>query len=428
VSLQRVGDVLRARGELAPALERYERALAIYEGLRERLETPQSEVDLSKCLGLVGRARLGLGDSMGALDAHRRGRDHARAAGARELELTHARDLTAVWEVAGDDTRAAEALEDALRLSGDLRRPDWSVDDRRKLVDINRRLGRTKNAADQEVALGVSLLELGRLEDASASLRSALQAAQAEEHFEAEVRAEIALGQVALAQGAHEEARTHAQRARTIASAAGMPGIEAEAALQLATVHSVRDEPAEAVALCDEVLDRLSREPRAQLEVRARLVRGQARMQQGDSEAAMVDLRAALVGAEQTGSWPDVALAWFILGIAKASLEEAMEAAAALVVAAYLAAQRQLPILPQALDLLRTFRDELGEPEFDAALRSLHETGDAALSRVAGRDTQVFRHLPEDIGDQIRGLLEPREPQSDDHGEQPPSRADASEA
>jgi len=47
VSLQRVGDLLLARGELAPALERYERALAIDEGLRERLATPESERDVT---------------------------------------------------------------------------------------------------------------------------------------------------------------------------------------------------------------------------------------------------------------------------------------------------------------------------------------------------------------------------------------------
>ena len=180
VSLERVGDVQRALGDLAGARERYEQGLAVSERLvKLTAESPEALRDWSVSLNTVGDVQRALGDLTGARERY----EQSLAVRERLVKLTgESPEALRDWSVSldrvgdvqralGDLAGARERYEQGLavrerlvKLTGEspeaLR--DWSVS-LNKVGDVQRALGDLAGAREryeQSLAVRERLVKL----------------------------------------------------------------------------------------------------------------------------------------------------------------------------------------------------------------------------------------------------------------------------
>lgn len=414
IALTDLGRIHLLREDLPLAMQRYEHARQIAERADETIDLPVSKVVACHCLEGVGHVFLMQGDARSAARMYEAGRARARAAEDGQLELRLTRMLGEALVAASDGDRATEVFEDALEVALKLADTQEVLAVRERLAAQYRRLDRREELIAQLLELAVAGIHEPDSSDAPAQLREASRLARIQGLQESEARAEVNLARITGRQGNHAEAWTHAMRAKEAANASSQTEIESAADVMLALVHVARNEHAQAIARCDEVLERMHLNPEAPSAILARLVRGRQRTRQGALEAGLHDLRSGFQLASERGDAEPTAFALLLLAENRASYGDAVDAIAPLAVAAHLNAQMRPASPIEVVSTLAYIRDKLGEARFHVTLRALRDTGDASLSRVAGRDMRVFAHLPDSITHHLRALLESGEQQADD--------------
>ncbi len=161
ICYNKVGGIRRARGDLAGALEYYEKSLAIFEALAAETGTVLARRDLSICYEKVGDIRQARGDLSGALESYEKSLAIAEALTAETGTVEVRRDLSIcyervgrIWEARGDLSGALEYYEKSLTIREALAAETGTVEARRGLsVSYNTMGGIRETRGDLSGAL-----------------------------------------------------------------------------------------------------------------------------------------------------------------------------------------------------------------------------------------------------------------------------------
>jgi tetratricopeptide (TPR) repeat protein len=185
VSLERLGDVQRAQGDLAGALESFRNSQRIFERLaRQDPSNAAWQRDLSVSHNKLGDVQLAQGDLAGALESFRKGlqirerlarQDPSNAEWQRDLSVSHNK-LGDVQLAQGDLAGAMESFRKGLQIVERLARQDpsnarWQADRVVSLVRISTAIDATtpegretaRSALRQALAIAEGLVADGKM-------------------------------------------------------------------------------------------------------------------------------------------------------------------------------------------------------------------------------------------------------------------------
>jgi serine/threonine protein kinase/tetratricopeptide (TPR) repeat protein/TolB-like protein len=173
------GNLLRAEGRMSEALASYETALKLSTELGHR----GSE---ALCLQAIGDVQLEKGDLSNAVEDFNRAMGIQQAIGAKSNYASTLVSAGEAWRQQGETTRALDAEQEALT--------------------IQQQLGEKGSAAETRVALAELAYDSGKLKDAEALARTALEEFRTEKEPVQEIGAEGLLSRSLIDQGRISEA------------------------------------------------------------------------------------------------------------------------------------------------------------------------------------------------------------------------------